>query len=154
MDVKACHRYLISRTARLVHARGQPLRRPSFENRSRFFRNVVRKIRDAVPGLHRHLAHERLRRHGLPLRLRRRSQDDPAKPDLAEPIELVRFLRDSGAPLVNITIGNPYFNPHVNRPFDLPGGGRAHAAGAPAGGRGALRRHRAPHPGGRARTWP
>jgi len=52
-------------------------------------------------------------------------QDDAAKPDLAEPIELVRFLAESGAPLVNITIGNPYYNPYVNRPFDLP------VAGAP-----------------------
>ena len=49
----------------------------------------------------------------------------------------------SGAPLVNITIGNPYFNPHVNRPFDLPTSGAPLPAENPAGRRGALRRHRA-----------
>ena len=59
-------------------------------------------------------------------------REDAAKPDLAEPIELVRFLQEAGAPLVNITIGNPYFNPHVNRPFDLPVSGAPLPAGASA----------------------
>ena len=41
------------------------------------------------------------------------------EPDLAEPIRLVQILRDElRLPLVNITIGNPYVNPHVNRPAD------------------------------------
>ena len=32
----------------------------------------------------------------------------------------LKTLVETGAPMVNITIGNPYFNPYVNRPFDLP----------------------------------
>ena len=39
-------------------------------------------------------------------------------PDLAEPVELVRHLYEEGMRLLDITIGNPYFNPHINRPFD------------------------------------
>ena len=39
--------------------------------------------------------------------------------DPSEPIRLLRVLRDAGVELVNITMGNPYFNPHVNRPFDM-----------------------------------
>lgn len=27
-------------------------------------------------------------------------------------------MREEGVPLLNITIGNPYVNPHVNRPYD------------------------------------
>ncbi len=122
VDIKACHRYLISE----LHASHTRAGRygGSFENRTRFFRNIVAKIRDAVPGL---IVTSRMNAfdamaypYGFGM-----DRDDPAKPDLAEPLELVRFLAQSGAPVVNITIGNPYFNPHVNRPFDLP------AAGAP-----------------------
>jgi len=118
VDVKACHRYLISE----LHAsftRENSRYGGSFENRTRFFRNIVGKIRDRVPGL---IVTSRMNvydamayPYGFGV-----DRDDPAKADLSEPIELVRFLVSTGAPLVNITIGNPYFNPHVNRPFDLP----------------------------------
>jgi len=37
--------------------------------------------------------------------------------DPAEPVWLLQQLRDYGVKLLNITMGNPYFNPHVNRPF-------------------------------------
>jgi 2,4-dienoyl-CoA reductase (NADPH2) len=122
VDVKACHRYLVSE----LHASFTRDGRygGSFENRSRFFRNVVAKIRDAVPEL---VVTSRMNvydamawPYGFGV-----DRDDASKPDLAEPIELVRHLAASGAPIVNITIGNPYFNPYVNRPFDLP------VAGAP-----------------------
>lgn len=118
VDVKACHRYLISE----LHAsftREDSRYGGTFENRSRFFRAVVSRIREAAPGLivtsrmnsYDAMAHP----YGFGV-----DQQDPSKPDLREPIELVRFLRGDNAPLVNITVGNPYFNPHVNRPYDLP----------------------------------
>jgi len=37
--------------------------------------------------------------------------------DLTEPIQLIEKLQKSGVKLLNITMGNPYVNPHVNRPF-------------------------------------
>ncbi len=41
------------------------------------------------------------------------------EPDMTEPIRLVKELRDEfHIPLINITMGNPYKNPHVNRPYD------------------------------------
>ncbi|MGE5569845.1 MAG: FAD-dependent oxidoreductase [Rhodospirillales bacterium] len=117
VDVKACHRYLVSE----LHASHTRVGRYGgpFENRSRFFRNVVAKIRSAVPGMtvtSRMNAYDAMAYpYGFGV-----DREDPAKPDLTEPLELVRYLKDQGAPLVNITIGNPYYNPHVNRPFDLP----------------------------------
>ena len=46
-------------------------------------------------------------------------QEGSLEPDLSEPIRLVRELRDEfHIPLINITMGNPYKNPHVNRPYD------------------------------------
>ncbi|HWR53766.1 MAG TPA: FAD-dependent oxidoreductase [Bryobacteraceae bacterium] len=120
VDVKACHRYLVSE----LHASHTREGRygGSFENRTRFFRNVVGKIRDAVPGLivtSRMNAYDAMAYpYGFGV-----DRDDPTKPDLTEPLELVRFLAAAGAPFVNITIGNPYFNPYINRPFDLPTSG-------------------------------
>ncbi|HWQ54283.1 MAG TPA: FAD-dependent oxidoreductase [Bryobacteraceae bacterium] len=124
VDVKACHRYLISEL-HASHTRENSIYGgASFENRSRFIRNVVAKIRDAAPGF---LVTTRMNAYdamaypyGFGV-----SKEDPSTPALEEPIELVKFFRDCGAPLVNITIGNPYFNPHVNRPFDLPTAGGA-----------------------------
>ena len=122
VDVKACHRYLLSELHASFTRENSRYGGPSFENRSRFFRNVVRKIRDAAPGL---IVTSRMNvydamawPYGFGV-----SKEDVNKPALEEPIELVRFLHASGAGLVNVTIGNPYFNPHVNRPFDLPTAG-------------------------------
>src|SRR5574340_213 len=122
VDVKACHRYLVSELHASFTRENSRYGGPEFENRSRFFRNVVTKIRQAAPGL---VVTSRMNvydamayPYGFGV-----SQDDVNTPALEEPIELVRFLRAAGARLVNITIGNPYFNPHVNRPFDLPTAG-------------------------------
>jgi 2,4-dienoyl-CoA reductase-like NADH-dependent reductase (Old Yellow Enzyme family) len=39
------------------------------------------------------------------------------KPDLSEAIALAGLLRQAGMDFLDITMGNPYVNPHVNRPF-------------------------------------
>jgi NADPH-dependent glutamate synthase beta subunit-like oxidoreductase/2,4-dienoyl-CoA reductase-like NADH-dependent reductase (Old Yellow Enzyme family) len=120
VDIKACHRYLVSELL-ASHTRENSRYGGSFENRSRFLRQVVDKVRARAPGL---LVTTRMNAYdamaypyGFGV-----NPEDVSRPDLREPIELVRRLN---APLVNITVGNPYYNPHVNRPFDLP------VAGAP-----------------------
>jgi 2,4-dienoyl-CoA reductase (NADPH2) len=40
--------------------------------------------------------------------------------DFTEPEMLIEELRLRGIRLLNITMGSPYFNPHVIRPFDNP----------------------------------
>jgi NADPH-dependent glutamate synthase beta subunit-like oxidoreductase/2,4-dienoyl-CoA reductase-like NADH-dependent reductase (Old Yellow Enzyme family) len=123
VDVKACHRYLISEL-HASHTRENSRYGGCFENRTRFFRNVVGKIRATLPSLavtSRMNVYDAMAfPYGFGV-----DREDASQPALEEPIELVRFLVAQGAPLVNITIGNPYFNPHVNRPFDLPVAGAA-----------------------------
>ena len=118
VDVKACHRYLVSELL-ASHTREGSRYGGAFENRVRFLLNVVAKIRAAAPALivtSRMNAYDALAHpYGFGV-----APWDPGTPALAEPIQLVRALEAVGAPLVNITVGNPYFNPHVNRPFDLP----------------------------------
>jgi len=38
---------------------------------------------------------------------------------LEEPRRLMQILRDKGIRMVNVSIGNPYYNPHFGRPFDI-----------------------------------
>lgn len=118
VDVKACHRYLISELL-ASHTRENSRYGGSFENRSRFLRETAARIRDEVPGLivtTRMNAYDAMA-HPYGFGVHR---EDVSRPDLSEPIELVRFFQNLGAPVINITVGNPYYNPNVNRPFDLP----------------------------------
>jgi 2,4-dienoyl-CoA reductase-like NADH-dependent reductase (Old Yellow Enzyme family) len=134
VDIKQCHRYLLNE---LLAATTRPGRYGgSFENRTRFIRTVVSRVRDACPGL---LVATRMNVFdGLP---HIKAEDgtgapcpftppvrsawgtnalDPSLPDLAEPIALVGMLRDLGVGLVNVSMGNPYASPHLLRPFEYP----------------------------------
>ncbi len=117
VDIKACHRYLVNELL-AAHTR-EGKYGGSYENRTRFLKNVVGKVM-AIAGdkivtcrLGIHDAHPYPHGWGM-------SADDPMQPDLSEPKRLVRELREMGMPLINITMGNPYFWPHVNRPYDRP----------------------------------
>ena len=117
VDIKSCHGYL---GAELLAARTRPGRYGgSFENRTRFLLNIVEKVRAAVPEL---LLAVRLNGcdgmefpHSWGM-----DQEVKGKLDPEEPIRLVELLYQKGVRLVNVTAGNPYFNPHINRPFDRP----------------------------------
>jgi 2,4-dienoyl-CoA reductase-like NADH-dependent reductase (Old Yellow Enzyme family)/dihydrodipicolinate synthase/N-acetylneuraminate lyase len=134
VDVKQCHRYLLNE---LLAAKTRP--GPfggSFENRTRLARDVITAIRAEVPGL---VIASRLSVYdGIPYRegadgvgvpvvwsapVRSAwgtAEDDPARPDLAEPIAWVGEMARLGVALVNVTLGNPYASPHLLRPFEYP----------------------------------
>ena len=134
VDLKQCHRYLL---CELLSARSRPGKYGgTFENRTRFIREVVGRIRDRVPGL---LVATRLNVFdggpwqngpddvGVPDPLGDPGRscwgtdpDDPDAPDLDEPVALIRQLRDLGVAMVNVSIGNPYASPHLLRPFEYP----------------------------------
>lgn len=126
VDVKACHGYLTSELLGAFKRIGRY--GGSFENRTRFLREVVDRIRIEVPDL---LVTTRLNAfdglpfpHGFGAGPHDESLADRApEPDLAEPIRLLQTLRDLGTPLANITLGIPYLKPHFGRPFNraVPG---------------------------------
>ena len=37
--------------------------------------------------------------------------------DFNEPDRLIEMLVNNGLQILNVTVGNPYYNPHVNRPY-------------------------------------
>jgi len=118
MDVKCCHRYL---ACELLSAYTRPgLYGGSYENRTRFLKNCYRAAASAVstPGFFltsRMNVYDGFRYpYGFGV-----NEADGLTPDLSEPIRLIRELRaEFGLPLINVTMGNPYKNPHVNRPYD------------------------------------
>jgi 2,4-dienoyl-CoA reductase-like NADH-dependent reductase (Old Yellow Enzyme family) len=135
LDVKQCHRYLLNE---LLGARNRP--GPyggSFENRTRLARDIFQAMRAALPK-HVILAtrlnvfdcipfHKGPNDAGVPETWTAplangwgMSESDPFAPDLTEPIRWVREMRQLGVELVNVTMGNPYAQPHVGRPFEYP----------------------------------
>lgn len=118
VDIKSCHRYLLNELL-AGHTR-EGKYGGSYENRTRFLKNVVGKVFAAVGRdkivtcrLGIHDAHPYPYGWGM-------DPQDPMKPNLDEPKRLISELYEMGMRLINITMGNPYFNPHVNRPYDRP----------------------------------
>lgn len=134
VDVKQCHRYLLNE---LLGARNRPgVYGGSFENRTRLVREIIEAVRAAVPELVLGTRlnvydgipfHKGLDDSGLPdpwtLPLANGwgiSATDPFASDLAEPLRWIGELRELGVGLLNVTMGNPYAQPHFGRPFEYP----------------------------------
>jgi 2,4-dienoyl-CoA reductase-like NADH-dependent reductase (Old Yellow Enzyme family) len=118
VDIKACHRYLLSELL-ASFTREHSRYGGSFENRTRLLREVVRAIRRELPDL---TVTSRLNIYdALPAPYGwGMASDGSMTPDLTEPLRLIGELRDLGYPGINTTIGNPYYNPYFGRPADLP----------------------------------
>ncbi len=115
VDIKACHRYLCSE---LLSAFTRPGRYGgSFENRTRMLLDGIQAAQSACGKDF--LVTSRLNVYdGFPYPYGFGVQEGGGLDvDLTEPIMLVEKLVNQGIKLLNITMGNPYVNPHVNRPF-------------------------------------
>jgi len=133
VDVKQCHTYLLNE---LLGARTRAGRYGgAFENRTRLARNIFSRIRDRLgdsivlatrmnvfdslpyvkdgSGVGTPAEHEMPYEQGWGT-----ATDAPTEADPREPIALVGELRKLGLALVNVTMGSPYYNPHIGRPFE------------------------------------
>lgn len=118
IDVKSCHRYLGSELLSAYNREGEY--GGSFDNRTRFLRNGVANAMANAKGDF--IVTSRLNIYdGFPYPYGFGvNETDGTTPDLTEAKKLVGILhKDLGMKLLDITIGNPYFNPHVNRPSDI-----------------------------------
>jgi 2,4-dienoyl-CoA reductase-like NADH-dependent reductase (Old Yellow Enzyme family) len=135
VDLKQCHRYLLSE---LLAAKNRPGEYGgSLENRTRLVRNVIGRVRSTLPDL---LIATRINAydgipyrgggdafvgtacpHELPLTTAfGTNSQNHLEEDLTEPIQLASWLREWGVGLINVSLGNPYANPHVVRPAEFP----------------------------------
>ncbi|GAB4008902.1 NADH:flavin oxidoreductase [Spirosoma migulaei] len=132
VDVKHCHGYLGHEFLSAVSREGRY--GGSFENRTRYLRNIVAGIREAAPGL------------GIGIRLSafdllpfkkgpagagipESAEEYPfafggksngLELDLTETKALLTLAESLGIQLVCITGGSPYYNPHLMRPALFP----------------------------------
>jgi 2,4-dienoyl-CoA reductase-like NADH-dependent reductase (Old Yellow Enzyme family) len=139
IDIKVTHGYLLSELSGAKQREGRyggPL-----ENRIRMPLNIAGKIRDALgPDV---LLCMRLgcfegvpyvtdpaTRLGVPIPYPVPyphgfgvNAMNPLEPDVAEVKDAIRMFRDAGVRLFNLSLGVPYFNPHIGRPFETPDDG-------------------------------
>jgi len=108
VDIKACHRYLLSE---LLAAHTRPGKYGgSFANRTRLLREIIAEVR----------------KHTSPdfIIACRFNATDAHPNGFDEHVELAELLVQCGVQLLGVSAGNPYYtNPQVLRPFDLPGPG-------------------------------
>ncbi len=134
VDIKHCHGYLghefLSATTREGRYGG------SFENRTRFLREIVSGIRSNAPTLKigvRLSAFDFLPfrmnddRQGVPEKFEGRyiyafggDPEDPLRINLTETIQFFDQLERLGVKLVCVSAGSPYYNPHIQRPALFP----------------------------------
>jgi 2,4-dienoyl-CoA reductase-like NADH-dependent reductase (Old Yellow Enzyme family) len=137
VDIKACHGYLLHE---LLGARTRPGDYGgSFENRTRLFREIVEGVRSACPrlllgtrvsitDLYPFVADE-TDRTGVPLDLEANlpwihgfgvDQDNPIESDWTEPVAFLELAKHLGIAMANLTVGSPYYCPHLQRPAAYP----------------------------------
>ncbi len=118
MDIKACHRYL---ACELLSAHTRPGRYGgTYENRTRFLKNCYRAAR-AGAGDGTFFLTTRLNVYdGYPWPYGfGTAQGGGTAFDPSEPIRLINELRSEfSIPMIDLTMGNPYREPHINRPYD------------------------------------
>lgn len=119
VDIKCCHRYLNSELLSAYNRDGRY--GGSLENRTRLLRESIKGAIQNTTGDF--LVSSRLNVYdGFPYPYGFGvGRDGSLEFDSTEPEWLIKQLYSYGVRLLNISMGNPYFNPHVNRPFAVGG---------------------------------
>ena len=117
VDVKCCHGYLMSELMGAHIREGKY--GGSFENRTRLYFNSIAQAKQNTGKDF--IVTSRMNAYdGFPYPYGFGvTENTGLKPVLDEAKEVVKTLKEKfGFDLLDITIGNPYVNPHVNRPFN------------------------------------
>ena len=115
VDIKCCHRYLNSELLSAFNRAGKY--GGSFENRTRLLRESIKGAidscsKDFIVSSRLNVYDGFAYLYGFGVK-----NDGSLDFDATEPDMLIKELYKYGVRILNITMGNPYFNPHINRPF-------------------------------------
>ena len=113
VDIKSCHGYLMQESLSSFSRKGKyggPL-----ENRKKLYLNSFTAVReyfdeDFIVTTRFGVSDMVPRPYGF-------GTDEKGELDLSESFSVISDLKKNGLKLLNITIGNPYYNPHINRPY-------------------------------------
>ena len=114
-DIKCCHRYLNSELLSAYTRSGKY--GGEFLNRTRLLRESVQGAiakcsNDFIVSSRLNIYDGLKYPYGFGV-----SDDGSVTPNFEEPQQLAELLYSYGVRLLNISMGNPYFSPHINRPF-------------------------------------
>lgn len=117
VDIKSCHGYLFQEILASYDRKGEY--GGSYENRTKLLKNSIKAAKQ-----HEDKTFTVTSRVGIydgyPARSRGFGQAADGSMDLSEPKRLIKELHNElGIEFVGITMGNPYANTHVTRPFDI-----------------------------------
>ncbi len=116
IDVKACHQYLLDELLSAHTREGKY--GGSFENRAKLMLDcfdAVRSVLRPETVLASRLSFSDMIEYPYGFAV---AEGKPVTPDLTETKKLLEVLTQKGLSLVNMTMGSPYFNPHINRPYN------------------------------------
>lgn len=134
VDIKHCHGYLGHEFLSAYDREGKY--GGSFENRTRFLRKIVEGIKKVAPGLE-----IGVRLSAIDFAPFKKSETGEGEPDLAqnqtykyafgcddsgvkvdleEPKAFLQAAQSLGIQLICVTVGSPYYNPHLTRPALFP----------------------------------
>lgn len=115
VDVKCCHGYLMQE---LLSAYTRPGKYGgSYENRTRLLLSCIKAVKQSVP--EDFIITTRLSVVDMVPYPNGFGTDADGKMDLSEPLSLIGDIKSAGVMMLNVTLGNPYYNPHVNRPYRM-----------------------------------
>ena len=110
VDIKSCHRYLLSSLLAAYDRKGKY--GGSYQNRTRFLKETIKKVKENVEI---DIAVRLNIYDGIPGGW---ATDEKGNPDLEEAAKLLGELESLGVKIINITASTPYLKPHINRPYD------------------------------------
>ena len=113
VDVKSCHGYLFQELLSAFNREGRY--GGCFENRIKLYLDCFKAVRDAIPV--EILLTSRLSVSDMVPKPYGFGTTEQNELDMREPDLLIKALVDEGLQILNVTVGNPYYNPHVNRPY-------------------------------------
>ena len=118
IDIKACHGYLLCESLSAFTREGEY--GGCFENRTRAYTNSIRSAISAKTKQEFLITSRLTAYDGFPHPYGFGAASGGGEGvDLTEPLRLIDILHNElGINALNLTMGNPYQNPHVNRPFD------------------------------------
>ena len=114
VDVKCCHGYLFNEFLSAYEREGNY--GGSFENRTRLYFDCIDAVKESVGD--RAFITTRLNAcdcfpYGYGFGVNEKNEID-----LTETKKIIKILGEKGIELINLTIGNPYVIPHINRPYN------------------------------------
>ncbi len=114
VDIKACHSYLMSELLSAFDREG--IYGGAFENRARLFNEVTKAVFDALPENMIRAARVNVY-DGFNGKYSYGESKEGKIFDLTEANALVDIFEKNGGQLLNVTMGSPYRNPDVSRPY-------------------------------------